>query len=98
MSFALVPMRRMNLDTFAQLSGLHPDMVVRWVELGLLEAEVDSAGTLCFAPSQLKAAARLQRLRAGFALNYSALGLVVDLLDRIAQLELTLRQRSRGSL
>ena len=39
-----------------------------------------------FAPSQLAAVARLQRLRAGFGLNYAALGLVVDLLDRIARL------------
>src|SRR5688500_18211164 len=98
MTFALVPVHRVDLDAFAELTRLHPDMVVRWVELGLLEAEVDSAGKLCFAPSQLNAAARLQRLRAGFALNYSALGLVVDLLDRIAQLELTLRQGSRGPL
>jgi hypothetical protein len=37
--------------------------------------------------------ARLQRLRAGFALNYAALGLVVDLLDRIAVLEATIPNR-----
>lgn len=95
MSFALVPISRMDLNTFAQLSGLHPDLVVRLVDLGLLEAEPDSAGSLCFAPSQLNAVARLQRLRAGFALNYSALALVTDLLDRIAQLELTLRKLSQ---
>ena len=31
--------------------------------------------------------ARIQRLRAGLGLNYAALGLVLDLLDRIAELE-----------
>lgn len=93
MSFALVPTRRMDLATFAHLSGLHPDLVVRMVKLGLLEAEPDSRGFLCFAPSQLNTAARLQRLRAGFALNYSALALVVDLLDRISELEMALRKR-----
>ena len=31
--------------------------------------------------------ARVQRLRAGFALNYAAIGLVTDLLDRITVLE-----------
>jgi hypothetical protein len=35
----------------------------------------------------------LQRLRAGLALNYAALGVVVDLLDRIAVLEAALRRR-----
>ncbi|MFC7642500.1 hypothetical protein ACFQX6_17245 [Streptosporangium lutulentum] len=39
--------------------------------------------------------ARVQRLRAGFSLNYAALGLVVHLLDRIAELEAALRDRSR---
>jgi hypothetical protein len=36
----------------------------------------------------------MQRLRAGFALNYAALGLVCDLLDRIAALEAAQRHRS----
>ena len=38
---------------------------------------------------------RVQRLRAGFALNYAATGLVIDLLDRIAVLEAAMRRRSR---
>jgi hypothetical protein len=38
--------------------------------------------------------ARLQRLRSAFSLN-CALGLVVDLLDRIAALETDLRNRPR---
>jgi hypothetical protein len=38
----------------------------------------------------------MQRLRAGFALNYAALGLVADLLDRIAALEEALRRARRG--
>ena len=33
--------------------------------------------------------ARIQRLRSGLGLNYAALGLVLDLLDRIAELEMT---------
>jgi hypothetical protein len=40
--------------------------------------------------------ARVQRLRAGFALNYAAVGLVADLLDRIAALEAALRRARRG--
>jgi hypothetical protein len=107
MSFALVPrtavadpsaavtrIARLDLASFTARSGLHPDLVRRLVTLGLLEAERDAAGELSFAPGQLAAAARLQRLRAGFSLNYAALGLVVDLLDRIAVLESTLRQHA----
>ena len=59
----------------------------RLVALGLLEPTGDAGGELWFSPTQLAAAARLQRLRAGFGLNHAALGLVVELLDRIDALE-----------
>ena len=46
-------------------------------------------------PASSRAMARIQRLRAGLALNYAALGLVIDLLDRIAELESALRRARR---
>lgn len=85
--YALARPLRLDVESFARVSGLHPDMVRRFVALGLLDADRDVTGRLWFAPSQVAAVARLQRLRAGFALNYAALGLVVDLLDRIDALE-----------
>jgi chaperone modulatory protein CbpM len=93
-SFALVRPVRLDLESFARAAGLHPDLVRRLVALGLLDAAPDAAGELWFAPAQLAVAARLQRLRAGFGLNYAALGIVMDLLDRIAELEAALRHRS----
>ena len=72
-------------------------MVRRLVALGLIEAWHDAAGVVWFAPGQLAEVARLQRLRAGLALNYAALGLVVDLLDRIARQEAALRSGTTGS-
>jgi hypothetical protein len=33
----------------------------------------------------------IQRLRSGLSLNYAAIGIVLDLLDRIAELEATVR-------
>lgn len=84
---------RLDLDSFARAAGLHPELVRRLVALGLLEPARDVAGRLWFAPEQLPAAARLQRLRAGLCLNYSALGVVCALLDRIAALESAQRER-----
>jgi hypothetical protein len=54
-----------------------------------------AVGELSFPSAQLAAAARLKRLRAGFGLNYAALGLVCDLLDRISELETAMREHSR---
>jgi hypothetical protein len=84
--------RLLDLDTFCRASAAHPDLVRRLVALGLLEPQRDAVGELWFAPSQLVAMARIQRLRAGLGLNYAALGLVIDLLDRVALLERELRQ------
>jgi hypothetical protein len=87
MSHQLTRPTRFALADFARLAGAHPDLLTRLVALGLLEATTDNAGDLWFGPSQLGRVARIQRLRAGFTLNYAALGLVMDLLDRIAVLE-----------
>jgi DNA-binding transcriptional MerR regulator len=83
---------RLDLEQFAWAAGLHPDLVRRLVALGLLEPDRDADGALRFSRSDLATVARIQRLRAGFGLNYAALGLVVDLLDRVAVLECALRQ------
>jgi hypothetical protein len=96
-SYALWRPARLDLQSFAQATGTHPDLVRRLVTLGVLDAETDSAGRLWFAPAQVTAMARIQRLRAGFSLNYAAVGLVIDLLDRIAALEAAARSSSRRS-
>lgn len=83
---------RLSLDSFANRAGLHPDLVRRLVALGLLGPTRDDAGRLWFVPAQLRTAARIQRLRAGLSVNYAALGLVMDLLDRIDLLESALRR------
>jgi len=84
------------VDTFAAAAGLHPALVGRLVALGLLEAYTDAAGVLVLPAAQLPRAARIMRLRAGLGLNYAAVGLVLDLLDRIEELEASLRTRPNG--
>ncbi|MCG5216013.1 chaperone modulator CbpM [Streptosporangium sp. KLBMP 9127] len=91
MTYALVPVRLLDLDSFAHATGLHPEVVRRLVALGVLEAVRDSRGEWCLPLSQVAVAARVRRLRAGLSLNYASLGLVIDLLDRIAELESALR-------
>lgn len=87
---------RMSLDEFAGGAGIHPDMARRFVALGLIEASRDAAGNLWFSPAQLATVAMARRLRAGLSLNYAAIGLVIDLLDRIDVLEAALRRGGAG--
>lgn len=83
-------------EEFARRCGLHPDMVRRFVALGLLRAVRDPRGALWFDVAELAAVARLLRLRAWLPLNYASLGLVVDLLDRVTELETALHVRGRA--
>ena len=73
-----------------------PELVRRLVALGLVQATRDEAGRLWFTQAELHTLARIQRLRAGLSLNYAAIGLVLDLLDRIDVLERALRARPGG--
>jgi DNA-binding transcriptional MerR regulator len=81
----------------ARRSGLHPDLVRRFVALGLVDAERDAAGHLVFDPTAPTVLARIQRLRSGLCLNYASIGLVLDLLDRISLLEAALRRAGTRS-
>ena len=83
----------MQLDDFATRCGLHPDLVRRLVALGLLACQQDARGDLRFEPSALVTVGRIQRLRTGLGLNYAAIGLVLDLLDHIEELESASRRR-----
>jgi hypothetical protein len=97
MSYPLARPRRLSAATLARSTGLHPELIRRFVALSLLEASRDATGELWFAMTAPATVARIQRLRAGLSLNYNAIGLVLDLLDRIEVLERELRTgRPRG--
>jgi chaperone modulatory protein CbpM len=85
----------LSLDNLAYRSGVHPQLISRFVALGLVEASRDESGRLWFSAAAPATIARIQRLRAGLSLNYASLGLVLDLLDRIDQLEAALRRSAR---
>ena len=81
---------------FAAVCGLHPEMVTRLVTLGLLDAHTDTTGTTVLLTGQIARAARIMRLRDGLGLNYTALGVVLDLLERIDTLEAQVRAARRA--
>ena len=85
----------LDIEEFARRCGLHPELVRRFWALGLVPAARHVDGSLWFSPAQVPAVARLQRLHAVLPLNYAALGLVCDLLDRITDLETALGVRGR---
>ncbi|MFC6079798.1 chaperone modulator CbpM [Sphaerisporangium aureirubrum] len=90
MTTALSRLPGLSLEQFARAGDLHPEQVRRLVQLGLLDPIAGPEPR--FAPSQLAVLGRIERLHAGLCVNYASLGLVIDLLDRIAELEAALRR------
>ena len=82
----------MSLDELATRCGVHPPQISRLVTLSVVEARRDAQGRLWFDSRAPLLIARAQRLRGDLGLNYAALGLVLDLLDRIDHLEGALRR------
>jgi hypothetical protein len=85
----------LSLDDVARRSGVHAQLIHRFVALSLVDARRDEAGQLWFDARAPATIARAQRLHVGLGLNYAALGLVLDLLDRIEHLEAALRSSGR---
>lgn len=78
---------RLRLEVFSAACGVHPDLMQRLVALGLVEPIEQQGADLWFTTAQTRSVHRMLRLRHDFSLNYAALGLVIDLLDRIDTLE-----------
>ncbi len=81
------------LDTaeLAQAAGLHPDLVRRLYCLGALDSAAEWRGQPLFAPSAVLRLRRMARIRQDLGLSWPSLGLVMDLLERIGDLEARLR-------
>jgi len=76
----------LELGEVARLTGTHPGLVERMVCLGLIEPEV-RIPQLLFPPSTIQRIYRILRLRNDLGINWIGVGLVLDLLDRIDELE-----------
>ncbi|RKO27535.1 HspR protein [Pseudarthrobacter phenanthrenivorans] len=78
---------RLNLEAVARSSGVHPDVVMRFVDLDLIRPLGNAAGGPWFSPRTPELIARVMRLHSELSLNYAAIPLVLDLLVRVDALE-----------
>jgi len=76
-----------DLEGISRQTGLHPEVVRRFVRLGLIEPVGGTAAVPVFAAEAAAALSRAQRLRRDLALSYAGAVLAVDLLTRIEALE-----------
>lgn len=76
-----------GVDALARQAGLHPSLVRRLVELGLVQQRAGSHGEPLFSAEDAAMLARAVRLRRDLGLNYAGAVLACELLSRIDELE-----------
>jgi DNA-binding transcriptional MerR regulator len=75
-----------NMEELARLARLHPEMLRRLVQWGLVEPEVWEP-ELVFQDTVVPRIWRIMRIRRDLGVNWAGLGVVLELLDRIEELE-----------
>jgi hypothetical protein len=79
--------RLLSLDALARETGQHPELVRRFVALGLVDPAGGTAAAPLFTRSDAAALARAARLRRDLGIGYAGAVLASELLARIEILE-----------
>jgi MerR family transcriptional regulator, heat shock protein HspR len=98
--YFLVSMKRtkgfppyMRLSEVADRCGIHPELIERFVEIGLVEfVDRDSDGEGLFQEGIIPIIRRILRLRNELGVNYAGIGVVLELMARIDALEARIRE------
>lgn len=77
----------MLLEDAAARLGLHPDIVRRFVEFGLVEPAETTGEEIMLDPLALGRIRVIQRLRFDLGINLAGIGVILELLDRIEALQ-----------
>jgi DNA-binding transcriptional MerR regulator len=83
--------RLVSADALARDAGVHPEILRRFVQLGLLESRGGTSAAPLFSAQDAYLVARAMRLRRDLGVNYAGAVLASELLARIDQLEQRLR-------
>jgi DNA-binding transcriptional MerR regulator len=91
------PSQHLTLETAAARVGLHPVLVERFVEFGLVEPAERTGAELRLDAASLPRLIAISRLRTDLGVNLPGVAVILDLVDRLAALqhEIT-RLRQRG--
>ena len=76
----------LNIHEVSRFVGLHPDMIHRFFMLGLIDPQVETPDML-FEDSVVTRIDKIMRLKSDLGVNLAGCGLILDLLDRIDEIE-----------
>ena len=77
----------LTLEALARRADMHPDLVERYVELGLIHPCEGEGPSLVFEPSTVLRLGAVNRLRQSLGINMAGIAVVLDLIDQICALQ-----------
>jgi DNA-binding transcriptional MerR regulator len=88
--------RYLTLSEVACRCGIHPELIDRFVQLGLIDfVERDLNGEALFYDDVIPLVRRILRLRNQLGVNYVGIGVILELMTRIESLEKRIRELER---
>ncbi|MCI0389481.1 MAG: chaperone modulator CbpM [Acidobacteria bacterium] len=85
----------LTLEALASSAGLHPDLVERFVEFGLLIPVEWAETQVVFEAAAVLRLQMIERLRRDIGINLNGIAVILDLLDRMSALQCE-NERLRG--
>lgn len=76
----------LDINELSRFAGLHPELIRRFFMLGLIDPQIERPEPL-FDDSALVRIEKIKRLRRDLGVNLNGCALVLDLLERISELE-----------
>ena len=86
-----------DVETVAVLTDTHPQLVLHYVDMGLLEPVETDSGELLFTDSDIAQLRRIKRIRRDLGVNINGIAVMLHLLDTIEELRREI-QRLRSKL
>ncbi len=88
---------RYTLSEVAYRAGLHPELIDRFIRLGLIEfIDRSSDGELLFDSGVIPLIRRILRLRNELGVNYAGVGVILELTSRLEAMEARIRELEGG--
>src|ERR1700722_15095882 len=85
--------RQLTLESLAMRADMHPEVVKRFVEFGLITADQRRGGSLYFDAAAVPRLRMIRRLRESLGINLAGVEVILHMLDRMRVL-----QRDNASL
>lgn len=86
--------RLITIDELGRLVGRHPDILRKYITYGLIDPDIEEPEPL-FEDCIIARIRKIERLKRDLGLNLAGCGLVMDLLEQIAELESRLERIRR---